>query len=63
VSVKEGEKADIPDVLRNGMAKMVLDTAFLEQAAQLKEKVRAGWLLPCLLHEWMLDMTLLPSIQ
>ena len=53
MSVKEVEKADIPEVLRNGMAKMVMDNAFLEQVAQLKLKVRV----------WMLKTVLLRSKQ
>lgn len=38
--MSEGEKLPIPEVLRNGMEKMYLDSAFLDEVEQLKEKVR-----------------------
>ena len=38
--MSEGEKLPIPDVLRNGMEKMYIDTAFLDEVQRLKEKVR-----------------------
>lgn len=39
VSVKEQEKAPIPEVLRNGMDVPLLDSAFLEQVELLRAKV------------------------
>ena len=40
VSMSEGEKLPIPDVLRNGMEKIYIDKAFLDEVEQLKKKVR-----------------------
>lgn len=39
VSVKEQQKAPIPEVLRNGMDAPLLDSAFLEQVDLLRAKV------------------------
>lgn len=40
IAVHEQEKEEVPDVLKAGMSKMVVDNAFLEEVETIRKKVR-----------------------
>ena len=46
IAVHEQEKESVPDVLKNGMSKMVVDNAFLEEVEGVRKKVRLSPLRP-----------------